>query len=136
MKPPLHQRRHGDKGINRESLELGANEVIPDEFETSIGIFSRALARCLIARDEIIRLVSEVRSDGYQVFRTLSEAKTTVSDLTVKFLEFNFHTVRVAASSAAAGRTLSGLDLRRKHGAMVLAVMRGGTCCPTPAGRP
>lgn len=53
--------------------ELGADEVIPEEFETSVEIFSRVLAKYLVPRDEIERVVAEVRSDGYEMFRNLSK---------------------------------------------------------------
>jgi CPA2 family monovalent cation:H+ antiporter-2 len=33
--------------------ELGANEVIPEEFETSVEIFTRVLVKYLISADEI-----------------------------------------------------------------------------------
>lgn len=52
--------------------DLGANEVIPEEFETSVEIFSRVLATYLIPRDEIDKLIIQLRSDGYEMFRNLS----------------------------------------------------------------
>ena len=52
--------------------KLGANEVIPEEFETSVEIFARVLAKFNVPRDRINALISEVRSDGYQMLRTLS----------------------------------------------------------------
>ena len=48
--------------------ELGANEVIPEEFETSVEIFTRVLAKYLIPKTEIEALVCEIRSDGYEMF--------------------------------------------------------------------
>jgi len=59
--------------------ELGANEVIPEEFETSVEIFSRVLARYFIPRDEIETFAAKVRSDGYGMFRSLSEEATTLA---------------------------------------------------------
>jgi CPA2 family monovalent cation:H+ antiporter-2 len=47
-----------------ESLyAMGVNQVIPEEFETSIEIFSRVLARYLVPRNEIEGLIAEVRSE-------------------------------------------------------------------------
>src|SRR5688572_28876638 len=48
-------------------VELGANEVIPEEFETSIEIFSRVLREYGIARQVIQRQVTAIRSEGYQM---------------------------------------------------------------------
>ena len=53
--------------------ELGANEVIPEEFETSIEIFTRVLAKYLIPRDQIEALVAEIRADGYEMLRSLAQ---------------------------------------------------------------
>ena len=39
---------------------------------------------------------------------------------------------RVEPASAAAGRTLGGLELRHKTGASVIAVVRGETTFPNP----
>lgn len=52
---------------------LGADEVIPEEFETSVEIFARVLDRYHIPKDSIEELVSKIRSDGYEMFRSLSE---------------------------------------------------------------
>ena len=57
-----------------ESLyRLGADEVIPEEFETSIEIFSRVLDRYLIPKDSIEQLVTRIRQDGYEMFRSFSD---------------------------------------------------------------
>ncbi len=47
--------------------ELGTDQVIPEEFETSVEIFTRILAKYLVPRDEIERLVAEVRSEEREV---------------------------------------------------------------------
>lgn len=52
--------------------ELGANEIIPEEFETSVEIFTRVLAKYLVPRDKIDELVARIREDEYEMFRTLS----------------------------------------------------------------
>src|SRR6266566_3524988 len=49
-----------------ELARLGADDVIPEEFETSIEIFARVLAHYNVPRDEIERLVTDVRSSHYQ----------------------------------------------------------------------
>ena len=49
-------------------LALGANEVIPEEFETSIEIFSRVLGNYLIPLDEIEQISNAIRSNNYEIF--------------------------------------------------------------------
>jgi CPA2 family monovalent cation:H+ antiporter-2 len=59
--------------LHMEDLyKAGANEVIPEEFETSVEIFTRVLDKYNIDRDKIDTLVTEIRSDGYEMFRSLS----------------------------------------------------------------
>ena len=48
---------------------LGADEVIPEEFETSVEIFTRVLMKYLVPNDEINKFISEVRSDSYEMLR-------------------------------------------------------------------
>lgn len=50
--------------------EAGANEVIPEEFETSVEIFTLVMQKYRIPKEEIEKLIGDVRSDGYQVFRS------------------------------------------------------------------
>lgn len=57
-----------------ESLyKLGAEEVIPEEFETSVEIFTRVLAKFSIPEEDIVKLVAELRSNGYEILRRLSK---------------------------------------------------------------
>ncbi|WP_353620686.1 hypothetical protein, partial [Flavihumibacter fluminis] len=52
-----------------ENLKLGADEVIPEEFETSIEIFTRVLGKYLIPRHHVEDFTEEVRSHNYAMFR-------------------------------------------------------------------
>jgi len=79
--------------------ELGANEVIPEEFETSVEIFTRVLAKYLIPRDEIEALVVEIRSDDYEMFRSLSKESVSLSDLNLQLSDVEISTLRVVERS-------------------------------------
>ncbi|MEN8225893.1 MAG: NAD-binding protein, partial [Bacteroidota bacterium] len=48
-------------------FDTGADEVIPEEFETSIEIFTKVLTKYSIPQEEIEKLVTEIRSDGYHI---------------------------------------------------------------------
>src|SRR5262249_2609237 len=52
-----------------ELLRLGANEVIPEEFETSIEIFCRVLERHHVPRNVIEAQVRIIRDEGYGMLR-------------------------------------------------------------------
>jgi CPA2 family monovalent cation:H+ antiporter-2 len=45
-----------------ELLRLGANDVIPEEFETSIEIFARVLSHYGATREDVDRLVDQIRA--------------------------------------------------------------------------
>src|SRR3990172_2960055 len=52
-----------------ELRELGADEVIPEEFETSIEIFSRVLHRYNFPRNVIMDMIDKIRSGSYTALR-------------------------------------------------------------------
>jgi CPA2 family monovalent cation:H+ antiporter-2 len=52
-----------------ENYRLGADEVIPEEFETSIEIFTRVLTKYLVPQQEIEAFIRLIRSDNYEMLR-------------------------------------------------------------------
>ncbi len=52
-------------------MNAGADEVIPEEFETSIEIFTRVLTKYLVPMDEIEAFTRSIRSDGYEMLRQM-----------------------------------------------------------------
>ncbi|MEW6675262.1 MAG: monovalent cation:proton antiporter-2 (CPA2) family protein [Nitrospirota bacterium] len=54
---------------------LGANEVIPEEFETSIEIFSRVLHQYHFPNNVILDMVDKIRSDSYTALRSVEFPK-------------------------------------------------------------
>jgi CPA2 family monovalent cation:H+ antiporter-2 len=57
---------------------LGANEVVPEEFETSLEIFVRVLRRFGVAEESIRQLAEEARSDHYELLRERGTSFTRV----------------------------------------------------------
>ena len=115
-------------------LSLGADEVIADELEVSIEVFSRVLARMLVPRDDIKRLIGEVRGDWRQMARGLAAAATSVPDLRVAVPDLATHTLRLSCHSPLVGRTIASSGLRQNHGVTVLAITRSGTPLANPSG--
>lgn len=112
--------------------QTGADEVIPEEFETSVEIFTRVLAKFLIPRDEIERFISEVRSDGYYMFRTLSQEAATCSDLRHCLPDIAINSFRVEEDAPISGKSLGEIELRKKYGVTVLAIRRNGKTITNP----
>ncbi|MFH1728343.1 MAG: NAD-binding protein [Pseudomonadota bacterium] len=53
----------------KKLFELGASQVISEEFETSIEIYTRGLRDYLISEDKINKFTSELRKDCYDFFK-------------------------------------------------------------------
>ncbi len=105
-------------------LKLGANEVIPEEFETSVEIFARVLAKYLIPREEIEALVSEIRANQYEMLRRLSPELTSLQDFTLHLPDVELSTLKLPENSAWIGKSLNEINVRKNFGVMVLAVRR------------
>lgn len=108
-----------------ELLEAGANEVIPEEFETSIEIFARVLQRYGIDRNTIENQIGKIRRQGYEMLRSPSVAPINLGKLNAALNSATTETVKLEADSPVVGKTLAELDLRGKTGATLIAVLRG-----------
>lgn len=115
--------------------ELGADEVIPEEFETSVEIFTRVLNQYLVPRDQLERFAAEIRADGYGLFRRTGEGGTPpLAGLRPHLHGVEIANLSVARDSPLAGRTLAEEGLRRVHGVTVVAVYRGDRLFTGPDG--
>ncbi|MDD1718650.1 MAG: cation:proton antiporter [Methanoregulaceae archaeon] len=113
---------------------LGADEVIPEEFETSVEIFTRVLKKYLIPGETIDRFVRDVRADTYQMLRNPTETSADLSDLRMSIPSLAIETLSVGAGSAVVGRTLADLNIRKNYSVTVLAIRRGGEMIANPSG--
>jgi CPA2 family monovalent cation:H+ antiporter-2 len=106
-------------------FERGADEVIPEEFETSVEILNRVLHAYLIPQSEIEKFIDEVRADGYSMFRSLQPTGETHADLRQFMPHVEIDSYRVAQDAPIDGKTFAEVELRSKYGATALAVRRG-----------
>lgn len=111
----------------------GANEVVPEEFETSVEIFTRVMRHYLVPEDEIDRVVAEVRSDTYQIFRSPHQSAVKWKCLVEGLTDLNISTLAVEQGSAVAGKSIAEIKLREKLGLSVLLVRRGKVVMRNPA---
>lgn len=106
--------------------QLGAHQVIPEEFETSVEIFSRVLREYGVSRNIIQREVEEIRREGYQMLRSASLPLAELDKIAEAFGAMATETIFIGTSSPAIGKTLRELDLRNQTGASVTAAIRDG----------
>lgn len=97
---------------------LGADEVVPEEYETSVKIFAKVLERYQLSRDDIERIVEDVRAGDYSLFRSV--CGETYCDANLKPMGKVIYTIRVPEGSKAAGRPLDELGIEG-----ILAINRG-----------
>lgn len=112
--------------------KLGANEVIPEEFETSVEILSRVLRTFLVSSDQIERCIAEVRRDGYEMLRSMSRRHSHAVGISGYLAGAEIGTFRVQEGSILEGEGLREGTIRARSGATVLVIRRGDEVVPNP----
>ncbi|MFS4417574.1 monovalent cation:proton antiporter-2 (CPA2) family protein [Maribacter sp. 2307ULW6-5] len=106
-----------------ELMALGADIVIPEEFETSVQIFSRVLQNFLIPEDDIEHIVEKVRADNYQLFK--DDQKRASTYRAKNHPEFHITCLKINSdSNKFLGKPLQELQLRANYGINILGIMR------------
>lgn len=115
-----------------ELLKLGADDVIPEEFETSIEIFTRVLEKFHVPRNLVEAQVKVLRGECYGMLRGACAVRPVTERIADLLAAGTAETYFVAKGGWPAGRTLGGLDLRGRTGATVIAVVRGEESFASP----
>jgi CPA2 family monovalent cation:H+ antiporter-2 len=116
-----------------ELYSLGADDVIPEEFETSLEIFSRVLDRFHVPHNIIDAQVRILRGECYGVLRGSCEIVQPPAERAADLLNVgSARTFYVLKGSWPAGRTLGDIGLRKRTGATVIAAVRGGESFTAP----
>jgi len=105
--------------------DLGANEVIAEEFETSVEIFTVVLHKYFIPRDQIETFIADIRADGYRMLRSTNAVHGTLPDLVQHIPHITLASLAVEPGSALDGITLGGISLRKQTNLLILAIKRG-----------
>jgi len=112
--------------------KLGADEVIPEEFETSIEIFSSVLREYFVPEREIEDFINLIRADNYGLFSRHSTRRLSAARLKCTLPDVNLRTFRVEEGAPVSGKTLSEINLRKTYGLTVLVIQRGSEVIPNP----
>ena len=111
---------------------LGANQVIPEEFETSVEIFARVLQEYHIPRNVIALQVDLIRKERYGMLRGLHLQGKSLDQLSQFLAGTTTDTFLILQDSPAAGRSLGELQLRPRSGVTVIAIVRSETSTHNP----
>jgi CPA2 family monovalent cation:H+ antiporter-2 len=115
-------------------FDLGANDVISEQFETSVELTTRILSRYLVPRTEIEDFVVKLRTLNYNMMRTIRYEQQGIQDYRLEISDTEILTMKVKKDSVICGKMLNELQLRAQHGVSVLAVKRGADITANPHG--
>ncbi|MBE0637041.1 MAG: cation:proton antiporter [Bacteroidales bacterium] len=108
-----------------ETLRLGADEVIPEEFETSIEIFTRVLTRYLIPFDQIQSFVTNIRAHNYELLLKAGGEKHFHSPLQLQIPDMVIASLEVQQEdNKIVGKTIFESGLKSHYNVTVLAIRR------------
>lgn len=113
-----------------ELYRLGANQVIPEEFETAIDFYERILGKYLLPRMDIEKAIARSRADNYGAFR--DKSKMGGYSLLKDIPDIEIAAVRVGEKSVFAGKTIAETALRKTCGVTMVAIRHGETVTPNP----
>jgi monovalent cation:H+ antiporter-2, CPA2 family len=97
-------------------LDIGADEVVSEEFEAAREIFTRALRKYRLPETEIQKIVSRLQKWGYAKFIKNPERDKTISSIDTLLHSLRVHTILVEPGSFSEGKTLADLDIRKHFG--------------------
>ena len=108
-----------------ELRSLGADEVLAEEFETSIEIFTRVLRRLHVPGNVIRAQTRLLRGEDYRMLRTPAGDERLTDDL-LRILAAGVTDVYLLSERHLREETtIRSLALRKRAGATIIAVVRG-----------
>jgi len=115
-----------------ELKTAGADQVIPEEFETSIEIFSRVLRDYHIPNNIIEQQVELIRLEGYSMFRGLSLNSESLKKFSAYLTATLTESYLVLEDSWACGKTVGDINISARTGAVIIALVRKNKPLPNP----
>ena len=109
-----------------ELRKLGADDIVVEEFEASIELFARALDSYEIPINRIRREVESVRTEHYGLLRGKTAPDLRLDALRHLGVHDALELVEVEDGAPAIGGSATTLELRRRTGAVQVAVVRDG----------
>ena len=113
-----------------ELKAAGADEVIPEEFETSIEIFCRVLRDYRIPNNIIEQQVELIRMEGYSMFRGLSLNTESLKKFSTYLTATLTESCVILEDSWICGKTLGEINI--SSGSTIIAVVRKNQPHPNP----
>ncbi|MEI7811882.1 MAG: cation:proton antiporter [Ignavibacteria bacterium] len=115
-------------------LKLGADEVIPEEFETSLQIFTKVLQKYHIPLNIIMKQTNILRGESYEILRSDKPSVSILSHLDKILAEGLTETYFIEETNPSIGKNLEQLNIRAITGATIIAFLRNGKTITSPSG--
>jgi CPA2 family monovalent cation:H+ antiporter-2 len=116
-----------------ELHQLGADDVVPEEFGTSIEIFSLVLRTYKLPQDFVTQKAEQVRREGYALLRRSESPEFADHPRGETLTDAEVETCRIDDDSPAGGKTLAEIALLPRTGASVIAWTRAGVTQANPS---
>jgi CPA2 family monovalent cation:H+ antiporter-2 len=104
----------------------GANQVIPEEFETSIEIFTAVMRELHVPTNVVQAQITLLRQERYSLLRGRRLQGAILDQLPTILLERTTDTFLLLQESPAVGRTPTEVGLGGEGEARLVAIVRGG----------
>jgi monovalent cation:H+ antiporter-2, CPA2 family len=116
-----------------ELHQLGADDVVPEEFETSIEIFALVLRTYNMPQEFVTQKAEQVRREGYALLRRSELPELAHHPHGVTLTDEEVESCRIDDDSPARGKTLAELSIHAHSGASVIAWTRSGATQSNPS---
>ncbi len=113
-------------------LTLGADDVIPEEFETSIQIFSRVLRMFHIPNSIILAQGNIIRNRSYGVFREVRFTQEAFDQISQILAQGTIETYFIPAGHRIVGLSIRDVNLRAQSGATIINIIRHNETLTNP----
>ena len=115
-----------------ELLTLGADDVIPEEFETSIQIFSRVLKMFHIPNSIVLVQGNIIRNQSYGILREVRYTPEAFDQIGQILAQGTIETYYVAPGNPTIGKSIRDINLKAETGAMIINIIRKNETITNP----
>jgi CPA2 family monovalent cation:H+ antiporter-2 len=113
-----------------ELYRIGADQVIPEEFETAIEIFERILKKKLVPQHDINNAIARIREENYGIFR--EEKELSAVSILKELPNIEISVFKIGEDSPFAGKNLIEMQFRNTYKVTLLAILRYGKLIEHP----
>jgi CPA2 family monovalent cation:H+ antiporter-2 len=115
-----------------ELVALGADNIIPEEFETSIQIFSRVLRMFHVPNSIILTQGNIIRNKSYGVFREVRFTEEAFEQINQILAQGTIETYYIASGNTIIGKSIKDVNLKAQSGAMIINIIRDNQTITNP----